>query len=337
MYHFIYITNVPSFYKLNLFNRIAEHRKILIIFTQNRLKDRNEDFYKGDRNFDYISIGNYFGLIKTIKLFSILKTTQYKSLILCGLDSKELWVGAFLSSPKKNGIVIESSIFESQTSGLKGFIKRIFIKRVTTAYVSGKAQKELALALGFKGVFKITKGVGIFNISNPPKFKQRNEVKRFIYVGRLSKEKNLKYLINTFNDLPALQLNIVGFGVLEKELKSIAKNNIIFHGAIENAKLPIFYQSNDVFILPSISEPWGLVVEEALNNGLPVIVSNKVGCSTEIIQEDENGIIFQLNERDGLRKAIIKITDISYYNLLHKNTCNIDFKKIAIEQVKCYL
>ncbi len=337
MYHFIYITNIPSFYKINLFNKIAEQRNILVIFTKHASKERNTDFIAGERNFKYISIGNYVGIFKTIKLILILLRNSYNKLILGGLDSKELWAAAFISPKRKNCIVIESSIFESITTGFKGFIKRIFLKRVTTAYVSGKAQKELALALEFKGELIITKGVGIFNIIEQPVFCPKDKVKKFIYVGRLSAEKNLKHLVYTFNQLPDLQLNIVGFGSLEKKLKSIAKNNTIFHGAIDNKELSNYYQSNDVFILPSKSEPWGLVVEEALNNGLPVIVSNKVGCSSEIIIEDKNGIIFQLDEIDGLRKAILKMTDISYYNSLRKNISTMNFEFIAKEQTNCYL
>jgi len=337
MYHFIYLTNIPSFYKLNLFNRIAEHKKILVIFTEQTSIERNSDFYTGERNFDYISIGNYVGIFKTIKLLFILLINSYNKLILAGFDSKELWAAAFLNPKRKNCIVIESSIFESTTLGLKGYIKRIFLKRITTAYVSGKAQKDLALALGFKGIIKITKGVGIFNITDPPKFKEKNEIKNFIYVGRLSKEKNLKYLISTFNELPYLQLNIIGFGPEEKELKSIAKRNIVFHGAIDNIKLPTFYRLNDVLILPSLSEPWGLVIEEAFNNGLPVIVSNMVGCSSEIIEINKNGLIFNLTETDSLKNAILMITDSSLYNNMCRNICEMDFNEIANLQVKCYL
>lgn len=337
MYHFIYITNLPSFYKINLFNKIAEHRNILVVFTRQNSKDRNDDFLKGERNFKYISIGKYVGIIKTIKLISILSSNSCNQLIIGGLDSIELWVAAFMGPKKKNGIVIESSIFESPTTGLKGFLKRIFFKRLSTAYVSGKAQKELALALGFKGILKVTKGVGIFNISDPPEYREKQDVKKFIYVGRLSEEKNLIRLVQTFNELPDLQLNVVGFGLQEKELKAIAKKNIVFHGAINNMDLREFYGSNDVLILPSISEPWGLVVEEALNNGLPVIVSNMVGCSSEILDQDKNGIIFDLKENNGLKNAILKITNVPYFNSLRKNVCKMDFKVIAEEQVNCYL
>jgi hypothetical protein len=74
---------------------------------------------------------------------------------------------------------------------------------------------------------------------------------------------------------------------------------------MDNGLLPNIYQKNDVFILPSIGEPWGLVVEEALNNGLPVIIR--------------------------------KMTDVDYYNQLRMNICKLDFCAVAQYQVGCYL
>lgn len=119
-------------------------------------------------------------------------------------------------------------------------------------------------------------------------------------------------------------------------LKSIANQNIVFWGAIPNPELYKLYLQNDVFILPSLVEPWGMVVEEALNNGLSVIVSDKVGCAEEVVN-DTNGIIFRLSENDSLHNAIKKIQEIEYYNSLKRNVSKIDFEKIAREQVNCYL
>lgn len=336
MYNIIYITNIPAFYKINLFNKIAERKSLLVIFLDDSNKQRNEDFYKGERKFEYISLGKFSVTIKFLKIISIILKTDYKQLIIGGWDSIFFWSFILFSPKSKNSVVIESSIYESNTTGIKGFVKRFFLKRIKTAYVSGKAQKDLVLALGFKGEIKTTKGVGIFNLVKPPEYYPKNEIINFIYVGRLSEEKNLKNLIHTFNELNNLQLIIVGFGSQEDELKSIAKNNITFYGAVDNINLQAIYRSNDVFILPSLSEPWGLVVEEAFNNGLPVIVSNKVGCSTEIVEIDKNGLIFNIEEEDSLKKAILQIIDPPYYNSLRKNVCKIDFEKIAKEQIDCY-
>lgn len=149
-------------------------------------------------------------------------------------------------------------------------------------------------------------------------------------------KKIFSFLIEIFNQLPKNTLNIIGFGPQEMFLKSIAKKNIVFHGPIPNAELYKLYLQNDVFVLPSISEPWGMVVEEAFNNGLPVIVSDKVGCIGEIVNET-NGLVFSLADPDGLLKAIKKIQNLEYYNHLKFNVSKMDFNKVAEEQVLCYL
>ena len=337
VYDIIYLTNIPAFYKINLLNRIAENKKIYAIFLQDNYTERNLDFVRGDRNFDYLSLEGKNFIRRTFTLLKLLRSINYQWLIICGWDNILYWLSAFLSPRKKNAIVVESSIFESKTDGIKGFYKKVFLTRITKSFVSGKAQEELVRKLRFNGKSVITKGVGLFRTVKQPPYSPKEQVKNFIFVGRLSSEKNLGSLIRTFNDLPDRNLNIVGFGPLEAELKKNANKNIIFHGAIDNSVLPSYYRENEVLILPSLSEVWGLVVEEALNNGLPVIVSDKVGCASEIIIPDHNGIIFFLSEPDSLHKAIIKISDLDYYNKLRWNIAQMDYEKIVQHQINCYL
>lgn len=335
MYDLIYITNLPSFYKINLLNRIAENRKLLVVFIEPMNEQRNSDFITGERCFEFITLRSKTRVSNLLKLTSLLFKYRFNKLIVGGWDYPEYWISIIISAKKRNGVIVESSIHESISTGIKGLIKQIFLKRISSAFVSGKSHEQLVKSLHFKGDIIKTKGVGIFNIATQPVYQEKSEVTNFIYVGRLSEEKNLKYLIEVFNGLPNLKLNIVGYGPQEKMLKSMAYTNIIFHGAIANKDLPKYYQANDVFILPSTSEPWGLVVEEALNNGLPVIVSNNVGCATEIINES-NGIVFNLAETDSVIKSIDKMRDVKFYNNLRLNICKLDFNKLAIEQVECY-
>ncbi len=333
----IYLTNLPAFYKINLFNRIAQQRKLLVVFTHESMTIRNEDFCKGERKFEFVSIAKKSEIGKILFILKLLKNADYQNLILSGWDKLIMWIAAFSSTKRKNSVAVESSLLESKVTGFVGFLKRVFLSRITIAYVCGKSQSDLMTALKFKGKQITTKGVGIFNIVPQPAYRAYSTVTNFIYVGRLSHEKNLIPLIETFNKLPELKLNIVGYGPQDSVLKSIANKNIIFHGPVDNSDLPQKYYDNEVFILNSSSEPWGLVVEEALNCGLPVIVSDKVGCAEEIIKQDVNGIIFPLSENDGLLNAVLKILDIQYYNTLRRNISLMDFNKVADEQTNCYL
>lgn len=336
-YNKIIITNLPSFYKINLYNRINRQQKIFVIFTGDTANMRTNDFFSGNIKFDYTSLENLSKFAKLKTVWRVVKTNCYNELIICGVNELTSWLAAFISPIRKNATVVESSYHEATITGIRGFLKSIFFKRISVTYASGKAQEKLARLHHFKGKVIITKGVGIFNIIEQPPYKPAEKVTDFIYVGRLSPEKNLTFLIQVFNKLPQFNLHIVGYGAQEADLKKIANENINFHGAVNNKKLPALYQRCDVFILPSIKEPWGLVVEEALNNGLPVLVSNKVGCAEEIIEENHNGLIFEYNDEISLLNRIEKMSDIDFCNRLKRNISKTDFNKIADYQVNCYL
>lgn len=330
----IIITNLPSFYKINLYNEIAKQINILVIYTFDHAQGRNNDFYSGEMRFEHIFLSQ--STSKRIRqLFGILHNTDYKEIIIGGWDSISMWVGAMVSQKQKNALVIESSYIESSTSGIKGLIKRLFLSRITKVYASGLAQRKISDNLGFKGETVITKGVGVFNYIKQPPYTSREEVRRFLYVGRLVAVKNIEFIIDKFNKHPELELTIIGFGELEEKLKAMAKDNIKFLGAVDNKDLHKHYQRADVFILPSKSEAWGLVVEEALNNGTPVMISNKVGCSEEIINS-ENGVIFSLDS-DDFEEQLSKIRDIQRYNKMREYISKMDFDSIEKQQVNCYI
>jgi glycosyltransferase involved in cell wall biosynthesis len=336
-YSKIFLTNVPSFYKLNLYNRINSQERIFVIFTLDTAEVRKKDFFLGEINFDHVLYDNYSLLKKIYTTWRIVKKNTYDQLVISGVIELTSWLCAFISPKSKNATVVESSYHEANVNGIKGWLKRLFFTRISVTYASGKAQEKLARLHDFKNEVIITKGVGLFNIVNRPFLKSVESVKEFLYVGRLSPEKNLVFLINVFSQLPQYRLHTVGYGPQEEELKKIMTHNIIFHGAVENRKLPEIYQSCHVFVLPSIKEPWGLVVEEAFNNGLPVIVSNKVGCAEEIVEENRNGLIFEYNCESSLKQMVRKMTNIEFYYSLKLNISKMDFEKVADYQVNCYL
>uniref|UniRef100_UPI0018F874B6 glycosyltransferase n=1 Tax=Cronobacter malonaticus TaxID=413503 RepID=UPI0018F874B6 len=90
----------------------------------------------------------------------------------------------------------------------------------------------------------------------------------------------------------------------------------------------------DCFILPSLSEPWGLVVEEALTLGLPVIVSNHVGCDSDLIN-DKNGIVFDVNNEKSFIDAL-KMMDENYEHYAYGASLY-NAKEIAQTQVAAYI
>jgi len=132
-----------------------------------------------------------------------------------------------------------------------------------------------------------------------------------IYSGRLIKRKNVDLIIKSLEGLKNVFLLIVGDGEVNKELSKLAKNLKIDYkitGFIEDQEeLFKIYYAGDLLVLPSSHDAWGLVVNEAMAAGLPVIVSNRCGCSLDLVKDGENGFILSdLENPKILRNLIIK-------------------------------
>lgn len=335
------LNNCPSFYKINLYNELAKRNNIYVVFTavsdQVVITENNEKQIK----FPYTIIQEVQfekrNKVKClVKLISIVYHLSYTKIIFGGIDTLEYLLLMFLLATNKNVLQSESSVKESVVTGLKGIIKKIILLRISIVMPSGKLHSDVFKALNYKGKYIETKGVGLFNKGKRIFFKRSITKSNFkyIYVGRLIEKKNVKNLIFEFNE-NGRYLSIVGAGVLENELKSLAKDNIHFLGFIPNNEIYKVYQEHDVFILPSYSEPWGLVVEEALYWGLPVIVSNAVGCQYEMVLKPNNGLVFELGDADSLINSIQEIE--TNYELYQMNVSNFDFDIRDKEQVNAYL
>lgn len=312
-YDLVYLTNTPSFYKLNLCEAIAKTGvKILLVFYGYGEEAVNTEL-DGTRtwtfDFEFINEGDSNKRNKIItffKLLRLMKGIKCKKILFAGWLAPEYNLYSYFSSTKKNVVVCESSIFDVSFSGIKGIIKRSIIERMSEALPSGEPHKALFDSIGFKGISHITGSVGIFNKDGNRK-SNVNAPLRYIFVGRLIDVKGIELLIDVFNN-NGLHLTIVGDGVLKEKLKKKSKANITFLGFVPNEKTGDIYCSHDVFILPSKYEPWGLVVEEALYRGLPVIVSDAVGSSIDMVKNLNTGEIFKSGDELSLQSAIDKVS-----------------------------
>lgn len=335
-YDLLIVTPSNSFYKVNLFNEISKERNLIVLFSGKSVTKRSNDFYSNQMNFTYLFLPK--GIVSSFcKLIEVFRSIGCKNIIFSGWDFFPILPILYIFKFHRIGCIVESSINESVINGWKSFFKKIFLKRVDVVLASGTLQEQLVRCLGFEGQVSRFGGCGILNYQKQPKFEYRNEVRKFLYVGRLVPIKNVAMLVDFFNKHPEFRLTVVGTGKDEVKLKKMANSNILFVGSVNNLDIAEYYQQADVFLLPSKSEPWGLVVEEALNNGCPVIVSDKVGCSEDLVKELKSGIIFKSNDFADLENAIIKISDLDTYNNYRENIANFNFGERAKRQVNAFL
>ncbi|PIP41761.1 MAG: glycosyl transferase [Desulfobacterales bacterium CG23_combo_of_CG06-09_8_20_14_all_51_8] len=136
---------------------------------------------------------------------------------------------------------------------------------------------------------------------------------KLLYVGRVSKEKNLDVLARAFNKLnllnPDLQLIIVGDGPYRKDMeKALEHTNALFTGYLEGDDLVKAYASSDLFVFPSSTDTFGNVVLEAQACGLPVIVTDAGGPQENLV-DGETGIIVPAHEDQALIDAVLQICE----------------------------
>lgn len=145
-----------------------------------------------------------------------------------------------------------------------------------------------------------------FNI-NP----EYNDKGYFLYIGRLSKEKGVHYLIEAISKFPDIKLHIVGKGPEEKNLMELSKklntSNVTFLGFLSDKEVEDEYKNCIATILPcNWFETFGLTIVESFAYGKPVIAS-KIGAIPELIENHINGIVFQPENVEELASAINKL------------------------------
>ena len=142
-----------------------------------------------------------------------------------------------------------------------------------------------------------------------------------LFVGRLIERKGIQELLQVFENLnnPRIKLVIVGDGPLTVDVENASRWNHAVHylGWLEkNALIDVYVMSN-IFVLPAHWEPWGLVINEAMAAGKPVIASNQVGCVDDLIISGKTGLVINPGCARSLQQAIGYLYDnpVEYNNM----------------------
>ncbi len=140
---------------------------------------------------------------------------------------------------------------------------------------------------------------------------------KLLYVGRISRDKNLDFLLHTYRQLrilhPDISLSIAGTGPYLETLQEDCFDlpEVRFLGRVPYPDLPQLYRAHDLFLFPSITDTFGMVVLEAQACGLPAIVSN-VGGPKEIVRDGETGFVIPVDAtRPWVERISALLTDLS--------------------------
>jgi glycosyltransferase involved in cell wall biosynthesis len=144
--------------------------------------------------------------------------------------------------------------------------------------------------------------------------------RRVLCIARFAPEKNIALLIQAFIDsklsTQGWELWLVGGGGLESSLRihaSDAPISILPWRSYE--ELPFIYAEAGLFVLPSSFEPWGLVVNEAMSAGLPLVLSDSVGCLPDLLYPGKNGWSFKTHDTADLTRVLDDVSMTSEQDL----------------------
>jgi glycosyltransferase involved in cell wall biosynthesis len=135
-----------------------------------------------------------------------------------------------------------------------------------------------------------------------------NHPVRFLFVGQLIPRKGVAELLEAFSQLPEGELYVAGDGPLRDLVTQTGESGrVTYLGHVDRSELQQLYADADVLMLPSRYEVWGLVINEALEHGLPVIATQAVGAVDDLVRGGVNGYVTRTGEVDELREAMARI------------------------------
>jgi glycosyltransferase involved in cell wall biosynthesis len=245
-------------------------------------------------------------------------------IVLPGYHRPEYWamLAACVLTRKRRAVFCDSTARDRPRRLLTSIPKRIFFSLCDGYFGFGERSREYLMSLGAKSerIFVPCQAAALPRSFSRERALDERVARRngnepvFLYVGRLSGEKAVDTLLAAFAQVraavPRATLRIVGTGPMRDALHASVdalnlRDAVHFAGSLQDEPLSREYFGATCLVLPSFSEPWGLVVNEALSHGCPAIVSDCCGCVPELIAQGKTGFSFEAGNVSELRDTLL--------------------------------
>jgi glycosyltransferase involved in cell wall biosynthesis len=252
--------------------------------------------------------------------------------VLPGYEHIEYWTMLLVCIllRRKRAVFCDSTVYDRPKFRLKEIAKGLFFRRCHGFFCYGSRSKEYVLSYGVdeRRIRFRCQAAALPHGYDPAKVlgeyranaSEASAPPTFLYVGRLSSEKGLGDLLEAFSQvhakLPDAKLNLVGAGQLKDQLCAQVsqlglEQAVEFLGPKTTEEIGRLFMSSTALVLPSHSEPWGLVVNESLSYGCPVVVSHVCGCVPELVLKDITGYSYPVGDVPALAQAMLDVTRLS--------------------------
>ena len=327
----LYITNIPSPYRVQFWNELGKYYDVTVWFEAQNEVNREWIIDGMGNRFKYrflnsitLGLDNHF----TLSVLHLLKKEFFDIYILGSYSSlTEMIAIMWFKWNKKVFFLNSDGGFAKKENFLKKALKKFFISKANFWLSAGSnctqylryygAERERIYEYPFASIAYEVEDLLPINKVERENFKVDNQLKGKILltVGQLIPRKGIDILIKAFikvkEEMKDVSLVIVGSGPEEVNYKDMAKfceeGDIIFKPFVQMKHLLVYYKVADVFIMPTRYDIWGLVLNEAMSFGLPVIATDMCGAGRDLIEEGENGYIVPVENEEALSHKIMKL------------------------------
>lgn len=262
--------------------------------------------------------------------------------VIPGYHRFEYWamLSACMVLRRKRAVFCDSTASDNPKTGLKEIAKSIFFHRCQGIFCYGTRSKAYIQSYGIdpRLIYSPCQAAALPHDYDAATITRRyaasparsDDSPIFLFVGRLSKEKGLEDLLAAFRGihehLPKAKLLVAGQGSEGDHLRSQVvawglEPSIVFLGSQTPAQIGELLQNSTAMVLPSHQEPWGLVVNEALSYGCPVVVSDVCGCTPELVQNGITGYIFPVGDVGALGESMLQAVALNRNRLNTAKRC----------------
>lgn len=327
----LFLTNIPSPYRVDFFNELGKYCDLTVVFEGDFATDRDSKWYTAEiKTFKPVFLnGIRVGADKFLS-FGVLKLFKEKwDFIITGMYSTPTIMLAieYMRIKRIPFLFNADGGFAREENKFNFWFKKHFVSSASAWLSTGKATTDYLVHYGadrekcyiypFTSVneseirkIAITEEEKIF-------LREKNEVKEkkcIVSVGQFIKRKGFDILIKAARDLPDdVGVYIIG-GEPTKEMLDLKTEcgleNLHFVGFKTKEELSEYYKVADLFVLPTREDIWGLVVNEAMSYGLPVITTNKCISGLEMVVDGKIGYIVETENVEQLNVAINKAFDL---------------------------
>ena len=323
-----FITNLPAPYKLACFEDAAKRTEAFTV-TFERVTSRQRRWESalevtsfrhkvmpsGFRSwFEWLSLGLRRNSFPVYGLYSVPGAVVAVFLNILLRTKYAIWTSSRLSDWRSGNPMVHR-------------LKVVIFKHASVVFVPGSQARRYAESLGARSVFVTPNCIDSAAFEKDLEQARRDSLDphldtgrlNAIFVGRLAREKDVDRILLALSRLREevrgkIDVRIVGFGPEEGRLKALRERlglggSVAFVGYKEGVDLAKYYVWADVLLLPSLSEVWGLVVNEALQAGVVPVVSNRVGCIPELVIERKTGFIFEAENDVSLASVLERLVE----------------------------